>query len=128
MAINSYKVELHNSATKEGSFTKFCDIKDFPDFGEVEALETTTLSDPNQTYIPGIKNVEALAFTLNWEKTLAQTIKGMEGTESYWKLVFSDETSFSFAGYPTLGIVGKGVNEVMEMTLTILPSSEIEMA
>lgn len=128
MAISSYQVELHNSATGEGSFTKFADIKDFPDlFGEPNTLETTTLSDSMQTFIPGIKQVEALAFTLNWDKTIASKIKGMEGKESYWKVIFSDGAEFSFAGQPALGVTGKGVDEVLEMTLTIVPSSVIEM-
>ena len=129
MAISSYKVELHNSATKEGEFTKFVDIKDFPDlFGEPNLLETTTLSDSMQTYIAGIKSMDALAFTINYEKEIATQIKGMEGQISYWKVIFSDGSEFSFAGSPALGIAGKGVDEVLEATLTIVPSSEVVMA
>ena len=129
MAISSYKVELHNSATAEGSFTKFVDIKDFPDlFGEPNLLETTTLSDSMQTYIAGIKSMDALAFTINYEKEIATQIKGMEGQISYWKVIFSDGSEFSFAGSPALGIAGKGVDEVLEATLTIVPSSEVVMA
>ncbi|WP_407453565.1 phage tail protein [Methanobrevibacter sp.] len=129
MAISSYKVELHNSATAEGTFKKFADIKDFPDlFGEVSNLETTTLSDGMQTFIPGIKQMDSLAFTLNWDKTIASQIKEMEGTESYWKVIFSDGAEFSFAGQPSLGVTGKGVDEVLEMTLTIVPSTEVTMS
>lgn len=128
MAISSYKVELHNSATAEGSFAKFCDIKDFPDlFGEPNTLETTTLSDSMQTFIAGIKQMDALAFTMNWDKTIAEKIKNMEGTTSYWKVKFSDGAEFSFAGEPSLGVTGKGVDEVLEMTLTIVPSSVVTM-
>lgn len=128
MAISSYKVELHNSATAEGTFKKFADIKDFPDlFGEPNTLETTTLSDSMQTFIPGIKQMDALAFTMNWDKTIASQIKEMEGTESYWKVIFSDGASFSFAGQPSLGVTGKGVDEVLEMTLTIVPSTTVTM-
>ena len=129
MAISSYKVELHNSATAEGTFKKFADIKDFPDlFGEPNTLETTTLSDDMQTFIPGIKQMDALAFTMNWDKTIASQIKEMEGTESYWKVIFSDGAEFSFAGQPALGVTGKGVDEVLEMTLTIVPSTVITMS
>lgn len=128
MAISSYKVELHNSTTKEGSFTKFADIKDFPDlFGDPNTLETTTLSDGQQTFIPGIKQGDTLSFTLNWDKTLANTIKGMEGKESFWKVKFSDGAEFVFSGYPSLGVPGKGVDEVVEMKLNIVPSSAIEL-
>lgn len=129
MAISSYQVELHNSTSAEGSFKKFVDIKSFPDLmGEPNLLETTTLSDPMQTYIAGIKQMDALAFTINYEKEIATTIKGMEGTISYWKVIFSDGSEFSFAGSPSLGISGKGVDEVLEATLTIVPSSEVTLA
>ena len=126
MAISSYKVELHHSATAEGTFKKFADIKDFPDlFGEPNTLETTTLSDGMQTFIPGIKQMDALAFTMNWDKTIAKQIKDMEDTLAYWKVIFSDGAEFSFAGKPSLGIPGKGVDEVLEMTLTIIPETEV---
>ena len=129
MAISSYKVELHNSATAEGQYKLFAPIKDFPDlFGEPNTLETTTLSDSMQTFIPGIKQMDSLAFTLNWDKEIASQIKGMEGKESYWKVIFSDGAEFSFAGQPSLGVTGKGVDEVLEMTLTIVPSTEVTMS
>lgn len=129
MAISSYQVELHNASTKDGDYKLFAPIKDFPDLmGSPNTLETTTLSDNMQTFIPGIKQMEELAFTLNWDKEIASTIKEMEGTESYWKVIFSDGTEFSFAGQPALGVTGKGVDEVLEMTLTIVPSTVIEMA
>ena len=128
MAISSYKVELHNSATGEGAYAKFVDIKEFPDlFGEPNTLETTTLSDDMQTFIPGIKQMDSLQFTLNWDKEIASQIKEMEGTESYWKVIFSDKTEFAFKGQPSLGVPGKGVDEVLEATLTIVPSSTITM-
>ena len=127
MAISTYGVVL-KSGTAEGSLTKLVDIKDFPDLGgSPEMLETTTLSDGSHTFIAGIKQMESLAFTLNWDKTLATTIKGMEGEESYWRVVFSDGTTFSFAGQPALGVTGKGVDEVLEMVLTIVPSTEITL-
>ena len=37
-------------------------------------LETTTLSDGQQTFIPGIKQMESMAFTLNWDKELATKV------------------------------------------------------
>jgi hypothetical protein len=128
MAISSYKVELHNAATADGQFTKFADIKDFPDlFGDPNTIETTTLSDAQQTFIPGIKSSETLPFTLNWDKTVAEQVVAMEGKESFWKVIFSDGASFSFAGAPSLGVPGKGVDEVLEMILNIVPSTVIEM-
>lgn len=128
MAISSYKVELHNATAEQGEFTKFADIKDFPDlFGEPNTIETTTLSDDMQTYIPGIKSSDKLAFTLNWEKEIAEKIKEMEGKSSFWRVIFSDKTYFGFKGSPSLGVPGKGVDEVLEATLTIIPETVVTL-
>ena len=128
MAISTYKTELHNGATSSGDFTKFCDIKNYPDlFGEPNEIETTTLSDDQQTFIPGIKTSQKLPFTINWEKEIAKKIKEMEGKESFWKVKFQDGTEFAFGGYPSLGVPGGEVDGVVEATLTITPSTTIEM-
>ena len=56
MAISSYKTFLmKGTGTSEITWSKLIDIKDYPDLGGTpEMLETTTLSDGSQTYIPGI--------------------------------------------------------------------------
>lgn len=65
MAINTYKVFLMQKV--ESTYEKLIDIKDFPDLGGApEMLETTTLSDKMQTYIPGIQNIDALEFSSNY--------------------------------------------------------------
>ena len=61
MAISTYKVFLMKKT--ENAYEKLVDIKDFPDLGGApEMLETTTLSDKMQTYIPGIQSLDALAY------------------------------------------------------------------
>ena len=68
MAISTYKIFLMMKETS--TYTKLVDIKDFPDLGGApEMLETTTLSDKMQTYIPGIQSIDALEFTANYTKT-----------------------------------------------------------
>lgn len=54
-------------ADNADTWSKLVDIKDFPDLGGApEMLETTTLSDGAQTYIPGIQSQDALEFTANY--------------------------------------------------------------
>lgn len=51
MAISTYKIFLMKKG--ESAYEKLIDIKEFPDLGGApEMLETTTLSDKMQTYIP----------------------------------------------------------------------------
>ena len=65
MAISTYKIFLMQK--KAEAWEKLIDIKEFPDLGGTpEMLETTTLSDRMQTYIPGIQSLDALEFTSNY--------------------------------------------------------------
>lgn len=127
MALSSYNVQLKWGAAEE-SLTKKVDIKDFPDLiGDPNLLETTTLSDASQTYIPGIKSVDLLTFTFNLDKESGAAVKEDEGKTLFYELSLSDGTSFTWKGSHTLGVPGKGVDEVLEGTINIAPSTEIEV-
>lgn len=137
MAISTYKIFLMVKGTGD-TYSKLIDIKDFPDLGGApEMLETTTLSDNMQTYIPGIQSLDALEFTANYTKADFTTLKGMEGTEKDFAVWFGGTESggvltpdgsdgkFEFKGQLSVFPVGGGVNEVVDMTITIAPSTPI---
>lgn len=137
MAQSTYNTKLSYSSTSTGEYTELCAIKDFPDLGgEPEMLETTTLSDSAQTYIKGIQSMDAMKFTANYDKTSYSTIKALDdGMTYYFKLTFghgtsdaTDDTVFSWAGQITVFVNGAGVNEVVEMTISISPSTVITVA
>ena len=103
-------------------------------------LETTTLSDKMQTYIPGIQSLDALEFTANYTKTDFETLKALEGSEQDFAVWFGGTESagtltptgtdgkFEFKGQLSVFPVGGGVNEVVDMTVTIAPSTPITLA
>lgn len=125
MAISSYGVTL-KAGTSASSLEKLVDIKDFPDLvGEPNMLETTTLSDGMQTYIPGIKSSDMMTFTFNYTKEDFQKVKANEGKPMFYELEFSDGSTFSWQGQHTVGLPGKSVDEVLEATINIAPSSEV---
>lgn len=139
MAISTYKVFLMSK--KSSAYEKLVDIKDFPDLGgSPEMLETTTLSDKMQTYIPGIQNLDALEFTANYTKTDFAALKALEGQELDLAVWFGgteeanvltptgSDGKFEFKGQLSVFPVGGGVNEVVDMTITIAPSTPITMA
>lgn len=139
MAISTYKVFL--MMKKDVAYEKLVDIKDFPDLGgSPEMLETTTLSDKMQTYIPGIQNLDALEFTANYTKTDFAALKALEGQELDLAVWFGgteegnvltptgSDGKFEFKGQLSVFPVGGGVNEVVDMTITIAPSTPITMA
>ena len=139
MAISTYKIFL--MMKKEASYEKLIDIKDFPDLGgSPEMLETTTLSDKMQTYIPGIQSLDALEFTANYTKEDFTKLKALEGVEHEFAVWFGGteeanvltptgtDGKFQFKGQLSAFPVGGGVNEVVDMTVTIAPSTPIGMA
>lgn len=138
MAISTYKVFLMQQTSGGGSYEKLVDIKEFPDLGgEPEMLETTTLSDKMQTYIAGIQSLEGLNFTANYTKADFSKLKALDGkTEKYavWfggteagGVVTPDgsDGKFEFDGQLSVYPVGGGVNEVVDMNITIAPSTPI---
>ena len=131
MAISTYGVQLMHKASG-GTYEKLIDIKDFPDLGGApEMLETTTLSDNMQTYIPGIQSLDALEFTANYTLTDYKKIKAMEGKDTAFAVWFGAEGAdgkFNFNGQISAFPVGGGVNEVVSMTISIAPSTPITMA
>lgn len=141
MAISTYKVFLMESTDGKTTWTKVIDIKDFPDLGGTpEMLETTTLSDGMQTYIPGIQSLDALEFTANYNLEDYKKLKGMKGTEKHFAVWFGGTESgdtvtptgtdgkFKFKGQLSVYPVGGGVNEVVDMKISIAPSTPITMA
>ena len=128
MAISSYNCVL-KWGESEGALTKKVDIKDFPDLiGNPNLLETTTLSDGAQTYIPGIKSMDLMTFTINFTKVDFQACKADEGKELYYSLEFSDGAKFTWQGQHTMGVPGKGVDEVLEASINIAPSTPVEFS
>lgn len=139
MAISTYKIFLMQKNAE--TWEKLIDIKEFPDLGGApEMLETTTLSDNMQTYIPGIQSLDALEFTANYTKEDFTKLKALEGQKIELAVWFGgtgegasltptgSDGKFEFTGQLSVFPVGGGVNEVVDMTITIAPSTPIIMA
>lgn len=128
MAINTCNIVLKAGSSEE-ALSKLVDIKSFPDLGGApELLETTTLSDCAQTFINGVQSVEALEFTANYEKEDFTAVKAKEGTELFYTLEFGENGEhgkFSWKGEHSVWVTGGGVNEVVEMTIQVAPSTAI---
>ena len=137
MALSTYKIFLMSS-TDGSKYEKLIDIKSFPDLGGApEMLETTTLSDSMQTYIPGIQSLDALEFECNYTKEDFTKLKALEGKEQSYAVWFGgtgegetltptgEHGKFNFKGQLSVYPVGGGVNEVVGMNVNIAPSTPI---
>lgn len=141
MAISSYKVFLMKGSGTGSTptYSKLVDIKTHPDMGSApDMLETTTLSDPMRTYIPGIQGVEGgLEFTANYTKSDYQTLEALKDTETQFALWIGGTESagvatptgsdgkFSFKGYLSVWLAGAGVNEVETMNISIAQTTAL---
>ena len=138
MAISTYKSFLMYK--KASTWEKLVDIKSFPDLGGApELLETTTLSDSMTTNIMGIQSLDALEFECNYTKEDYTKLKALEGAETEFAVWLGGSESagsvtpsgsdgkFEFKGQLSVYVNGGGVNEVVNMTVSIAASTPITM-
>ena len=121
MAISTYGVSLKYGATDA---TTEIVIKDFPSLlGKRSALETTTLKDDAQTFIQGIRQQsETFDFTANYDKDVLETINSLTGVQKC-ELSFSDGSKFAWDGYISASVNEGAVDAVVEMTISITPTT-----
>lgn len=117
MALSSYNTKL---TIGDKDYT----IKDFPAIlGERSSLETTTLSDDAQTFIPGIRQQsENFPFLANYDATVYAEINALTGDQEC-KLTFGDGSGYTWQGSVSASINEVSVDAVLEMTITVTPST-----
>lgn len=125
MAISTFGVVLKWGASAEAA-EKVVDIKDFSDLiGEANQLETTTLSDGAQTFIPGIKQSNTLSFTYNYTSADYAKVEEDANKPLHYVLEFSDGSKFQWEGQHTNALPGKGVDEVIDAVINVSASTEV---
>lgn len=131
---------MEGSGTGTLTWSKLIDIKDFPDLGgEPEMLDVTTLSDKTKKFIPGIQSNEALTFTTNYTLSDYQQILEKANQELDYAIWFGgtetlgvvtptgDDGKFKFKGILNVYVNGTDVNNPINMTITIAPTTSIEL-
>lgn len=117
MAISTFGVSLTVG-------TKKVVIKDFPSLlGKRSSLETTTLSDDAQTFIPGIRQQsESFDFTANYDPAVYGELNTLTGDQEC-TLAFSDGSNYKWEGGVSVSVNEGAVDAVIEMTISITPST-----
>jgi len=134
MAFSSFNAKLMYNAGSEQSpqWKQVVPIKNIPQIGgEPEQLETTTLDDEIQTFIDGIQSQEAMRFTINADKAQRATLKTLKGVEKEYSIWLGnnglgEEGKFTGKGKLTYYMNEAGVNEVIQTTIVITPTTPFE--
>lgn len=136
---NTYQTYLMNSA--DGTTWKnICPVKSTPDLGKTpDNLDATTLSDAAKRYIEDILDSGgALEFDANYDPDDYEAILTHKGKEEHWAVWFGGKETegvmvpdghlgkFEFTGTVTAYPKSRSVSAVSEMTIAIMPLSEIK--
>lgn len=121
MALSTYNTTLKYGETSAD--TEII-IKDFPSLlGKRSSLETTTLKDDAQTFIPGIRQQEeSFDFTANYDKAVLTAINALVDIQKC-ELTFSDGSKYTWDGYLSASVNEGAVDAVLEMTISISPAT-----
>ena len=121
MALSTYNTTLKYGETSAD--TEII-IKDFPSLlGKRSSLETTTLKDDAQTFIPGIRQQEeSFDFTANYDTAVLTAINALANIQKC-ELTFSDGSKYTWDGYLSASVNEGAVDAVLEMTISISPAT-----
>jgi hypothetical protein len=133
MAISSYNAKLMNNTGTDVApvWAQLLPVKTTPQLGGApEMLETTTLDDAMQTFINGIQTSEAMTFTANYDSDKYDDLKLLENLTKSYAVWFGNagtgaDGKYKFSGQLSVFINETAVNGVVEMTITIVPSTVI---
>lgn len=111
------------------TYSKLVDIKTFPDMGAApQTVDVTTLSDSMQQFIKGIDTASAMEFTANYDADAYAALSELE-EETDFALFFGEEGvngKFVWKGVLSVWVVGNGVNGVIEMKISIMPTEPVK--
>jgi hypothetical protein len=131
MAISTYGVQLMYKKASGSTYEKLVDIKNFPDLGGTpETIDTTTLSDSMRTSVPGIIELDILAFECNYVKEDFDRCKALDNVETEYAIYLGNDKAgsdgkFYFKGKSVTFVTCGGVNEAVGMTVSIACTTEI---
>ncbi len=126
---STYKTYLYRNGAK------LIDIKDFGEpLSPREQLDTTVVSSDERTFMPGIRERSKIQFTCNYTKIMFSDLKTVEAFEmtnhspSLYAIGFGnsgEDGLFAFNAYLSVSLKSAGVNEVVEMIITLYPTSAV---
>lgn len=137
MSTTTTTVKAHSTigtileVSADGStWEKMCPVKKFPALGGApEQIETTDMEDESQTFIPGVQSMDAMEFTANYTFANYSAVKAKSNASLYYRLKLSKAAGVAtWQGQHSVFVNEGEVNGAIEMTITVSPSTKIEIA
>lgn len=140
MAELTYKTFLMKGTGTQGSetYSKLVDITNYGDLeGEPDKKETTTLSDPMETFILGLRKSNGWEFEANYDADDYETLKGLAGIDTAYAVWFGgtvaagvvtptgSEGKFTCRGDLSVVALGGAPNDVRKMKISIANSTPV---
>lgn len=119
-------------STDGTAWEKLCKIKSYPALGGApEQIETTDLEDEVQTFVPGVQSMDAMEFTANYTLETYTAVKEKAMTDLKYRLKMGKDGKdgvATWSGQHSVYINEGEVNSVREMTISVSPSTKIDVA
>lgn len=117
--------------SEDGSaWEKMCPVKKYPALGGApEQLETTDMEDESQTFVPGVQSMDAMEFTANYTYANYSAVKAKSATPLHYRLKLAKNAGVAtWQGQHSVFVNEGEVNGIIEMTITVSPSTKIDIA
>ncbi len=136
--ITTIRAYLMCDEAGSGSWAKLCDIRSFPEIGgEPNLIDTTTMSDDEETAVQGIKKRPGSStFDARFTKEMWKKIKGMDGKTVKFALWFGansvgepDGHHCKFEGEGTVSVSLKGgsIDSIVEASVALAMSKPFNL-
>ena len=118
-------IKLWKSATGAvNTFVVFLDVIDVPATGSAPAkLETTVLSSATKSYIPGREDIPDMEFTYNYDATNFALVKAVEGTKTWFMIVYADGSGAVIVGVPRTWVDAVSRGTVITAKINVVAES-----
>lgn len=130
-AVSTIKTILEVSSDGT-TWDKLCPIKSYPALGGApDQLETTDLEDESQTFVNGVQSMDTMEFKANYTLTTYKAVKAKADTPLKYRLKMGKDGVDGVAtweGEHSVYVNDGEVNGVREMTITVSPSTKIDIA
>lgn len=112
------------------TWEKMCRVKKYPALGGApEQIETTDLEDEEQTFVPGVQSRDAMEFTANYTYESFDAVRSKSNIPLRYRLKLSKNAGVAtWEGQHSVFINEGEVNGLVEMTITVSPSTKIDIA